>query len=241
MGRRATMGLSAMVRPRLQRRFLRAARSAPVAFHELVLAVLWLMLPAYVANMSPVVAAKIVPRWKAPLDGGRVARDGKPVLGASKTWRGLVFGALAGGVTAVIQSRLAGGAWRDDFGRGVLVRGPDVEMAGGYFVPLALGVAMGAGALLGDAVKSYFKRRRDLKPGAPWIGFDQLDFVVGSLLFAWAMGGLLLALGLQEQNWFVDRFVDHPSRLVLAVLLTPGLHLVVNWIGYKMRLKKVPW
>lgn len=208
---------------------------------ETVLAALWLMLPAYVANMSPVVASKLLPGWNARLDGGRIAKDGKPLLGASKTWRGLVVGALAGGMTAWIQSNLSGGGWRDDFGRGVLVEGTGIEVAGGWFVPLVLGLAMGTGALLGDAVKSYFKRRRDIKPGAPWLGFDQLDFVVGSMVFAWIASGFLVGLGLQEENWFRDRFLDRPSILLAVVLLTPGLHLLVNWLGYKLRLKKVPW
>ena len=45
---------------------------------------------------------------------------------------------------------------------------------------LWLGVSMGAGTGVGDAVKSFFKRQIGIAPGASWIGFDQLDFFVGT-------------------------------------------------------------
>jgi hypothetical protein len=68
-----------------------------------VLHALWLFLPAYVANMSPVFSAKLVPRWTAPIDGGRTARDGTRILGPGKTWRGLVGAMLAGALTALFM------------------------------------------------------------------------------------------------------------------------------------------
>ena len=49
---------------------------------------------------------------------------------------------------------------------------------------LWLGVLMGLGTGIGDAVKSFFKRQIGIAPGASWIGFDQLDFFVGSYAFA---------------------------------------------------------
>jgi CDP-2,3-bis-(O-geranylgeranyl)-sn-glycerol synthase len=42
---------------------------------------------------------------------------------------------------------------------------------------------MGVGAGVGDAVKSFFKRRIDIEPGASWPVFDQLDFFLGAYLF----------------------------------------------------------
>ncbi|HET6399618.1 MAG TPA: CDP-archaeol synthase, partial [Candidatus Thermoplasmatota archaeon] len=69
-----------------------------------ILHALWLFLPAYVANMSPVFSAKLLPRWNAPMDGGRTSKDGKRVLGPGKTWRGLVGGIVAGAATAVAMA-----------------------------------------------------------------------------------------------------------------------------------------
>ena len=50
--------------------------------------------------------------------------------------------------------------------------------------PLLPGLLMGLGAGVGDAVKSFLKRRIDIEPGASWPVFDQLDFFLGAYLFA---------------------------------------------------------
>jgi CDP-2,3-bis-(O-geranylgeranyl)-sn-glycerol synthase len=193
---------------------------------------LWLFIPAYAANMTPVFAARILPRWNAPIDGGKLAKDGRPILGRSKTWRGLASGALVGALAAYLQSfiRHTERDW-SDFGYG-LFDNP--------VVPITVGLFMGLGTGVGDAVKSYYKRRADRPSGAPWVPFDQLDFVVGGLLFA-----LLASLLLQPvagTNWWWDEFGgDAWPKLVVLVVLTPFLHFLVNVIGYKLKLKAVPW
>jgi CDP-diglyceride synthetase len=49
--------------------------------------------------------------------------------------------------------------------------------------PLLPGFLMGLGTGIGDAVKSFFKRRIDIAPGASWPVFDQLDFFAGAYAF----------------------------------------------------------
>lgn len=198
-----------------------------------VVQALWLFLPAYMANMAPVFAAKVVPRWNARIDGGRVWSDGRPVLGSGKTWRGLWAGAFLGAATAAVQS---------------LARHTRLDLAdfafaeAGWAGPVVLGFALGLGALVGDTAKSFFKRRRDRPQGAPWVPFDQLDFVVGGLLLAAAAAAFLRGAGLTAENWFAAEFLG-PRWPVLAILLlaTPVLHYVVNVIGYKLKFKQVPW
>src|SRR6185295_6776395 len=63
-------------------------------------------LPAYVSNMSPLLVARVIPKWNAPIDGGRMAKDGQRVLGKGKTWRGLVGGTVLGAVTALVVAWL---------------------------------------------------------------------------------------------------------------------------------------
>lgn len=46
-------------------------------------------------------------------------------------------------------------------------------------------MALGTG--VGDAVKSFFKRRVGIAPGASWPVFDQLDFFAGAFLFVAAV------------------------------------------------------
>jgi len=88
---------------------------------------------------------------------------------------------------------------------------------------------LATGALLGDLVKSFFKRRLGKARGESWLIADQYDLVVGSLLLV-----LLVYPG-----WMVEN-ITLPI-LVWIILLTPLLHRVVNIIGYYIGVKEVPW
>jgi CDP-2,3-bis-(O-geranylgeranyl)-sn-glycerol synthase len=200
----------------------------------IVVQALWAFLPAYVANMVPVVAAKLMPGWDAPIDGGRMHRDGRRVMGASKTWRGVVAGGVVGAAVAAAQSLVHTTDWAlTDFA---------YAATGSVAGPLTIGLLLGLGAGAGDAVKSYFKRRTGRQGGAPWIPFDQLDFVLFGLLFAFGASTLLWMAGAQE-HWLLATFVygDGWIALLVLVIVTPGLHFLVNMVGYKLGLKKVPW
>lgn len=194
---------------------------------------LWLMLPAYVSNMVPVVLAKVFPRWNAPLDGGRAREDGTRLLGDGKTWRGLIGGAIIGAVVAVLQAAIP---WdgKTDFG---------LTRYGAWWAPVVLGFALGLGALVGDAVKSYFKRKSGRPRGTPWVGPDQLDFVVGSLVFAVCAGILIdVATGVAvTDGWAWQWLIVMWWIPLFLVLATPAMHWIVNVIGYKLGLKQVPW
>jgi CDP-2,3-bis-(O-geranylgeranyl)-sn-glycerol synthase len=193
-----------------------------------ILRALWLFLPAYVANMAPVFAAKLVPGWTAPIDGGRLGKDGQRILGPGKTWRGLAGGTLAGGLVALLVAALA-----PHWG---IMRGLDYGVAGvGWPRVFLFGAAMGLMALVGDFVKSYFKRRRRIERGGSWFPFDQLDFVVFGLL------GMMLAAPLLPAGWVGHHLLDSWLTLATLLVLTPLLHLLVNRVGYWLGLKEVPW
>lgn len=190
-----------------------------------ILTALWLMLPAYLANMLPVLVG-----GGAPIDGGRVWRDGRRMLGDGKTWRALLLAPpLAAALTIVLQW-LAGrpGWWGDHFPGW----GPSP-----WFLLVAY--AMGLGALSGDALESFVKRRTGRERGERWIPWDQLDFILGALLFGLVATTMLAIAGVVTPNDFFRMFTW--PRLVVIVLLTPALHLLVNFLGYKLGLKDVPW
>jgi len=142
--------------------------------HE-VLQVLWLFVPAYLANMSPLFVQGWFPHLAAPIDGGRSFR-GKRVLGDHKTWRGLLAGIVVGIATYELQRLLHAAGLAS--GLALLDYADD---------PLLPGFLMGLGTGVGDAVKSFFKRRVDIAPGASWPVFDQLDFFAGAYLFVSAV------------------------------------------------------
>ncbi|WP_254524985.1 CDP-2,3-bis-(O-geranylgeranyl)-sn-glycerol synthase [Natrinema caseinilyticum] len=181
-----------------------------MAVLETVVIAFWAMLPAYVPNNAAVLAG-----GGRPIDGGRTWGD-RRVLGDGKTWRGTAMGILAGVALAAILTVLAPGV-RDALGFAV----PE-------FTPLAA-VGLAGGAMLGDILASFLKRRTGRQRGAMFPGVDQLDFVVVSLLLT-----ALLAF-----EWFITWFTL--EVLFVVVVITPILHVTTNMIAYKLGLKNEPW
>jgi CDP-2,3-bis-(O-geranylgeranyl)-sn-glycerol synthase len=89
---------------------------------------------------------------------------------------------------------------------------------------LVTGVALSVGAILGDIIGSFIKRRLDLKESHGFPLMDQYLFFVVALLFALPFG----------------HFPDIVGILVLVVL-TGVLHRLTNILAYMAKLKKVPW
>ncbi|MDZ7785911.1 MAG: CDP-archaeol synthase [Candidatus Saccharibacteria bacterium] len=164
---------------------------------------LWFFLPAGVANAAPVLINKIpfVTRWNTPLDFGKSFR-GIRILGNNKTIRGVVCGAL-----------IAGGVGH---GQQLLAPADFPEMS------FIIGVALGAGALLGDALESFFKRQKGVASGEKWFPFDQIDYILGGIVFALPFAELTLILCAQ------------------IVIIWFGMHLLFAYIGYKLGLKNAP-
>jgi CDP-2,3-bis-(O-geranylgeranyl)-sn-glycerol synthase len=178
---------------------------------QLVLESLYFFLPAYCANMAPVVFARFNPLMQRVDMGYEL--NGRPLFGTSKTWGGLLYAILAGTLVFLLQQTYL---HEYAFFQGL-------ELFDYTEMTLWLGVLLGAGAILGDLMASFCKRRIGKESGAPWIPFDQLDFVVG---------GLLVASLVYFPGW------NHTA--VLAVL-TPLFSLGANTIGYLMGLQDVWW
>lgn len=136
-----------------------------------VLKVLYFFLPAYLANMSPVLIRGRFKALASPIDGGR-SLWGKRILGDHKTWRGLLAGVVAGALVFELQ-RLV---YEAGIAQGLVLIDYSTH-------PLLPGLLMGLGAGIGDAVKSFFKRRIGIEPGESWPVFDQLDFFLGAYVF----------------------------------------------------------
>lgn len=132
----------------------RIADVVPRVLH--VLQLMYLMLPAYLANMAPPFM-RFWPGWNRPIS--------RRWLGDHKTVVGFCAGLAAAPVVTFVQSKFS---WSG----GLL---PYAEW------PL-MGLALGFGAMAGDSIKSLLKRLNGIPPGRPWIPMDQLDFVAGSLL-----------------------------------------------------------
>ena len=90
-------------------------------------------------------------------------------------------------------------------------------------------VGLSLGAMAGDILAIFYRRRMGMERGAALFLVDQLDFVFGS----WALT-LLLA-----PRWFSESFTAEVIFIVLVV--TPVLHRVMNVLGYRIKAKKEPW
>jgi CDP-2,3-bis-(O-geranylgeranyl)-sn-glycerol synthase len=122
--------------------------------------------------MSPVLVAGRVEFLARPIDGGR-SLGGVRIFGDHKTWRGLLVGVVAGIAVFAAQRAIHLAGFLHEL---ALI---DYALAD----PVLPGFLLGLGTGVGDAVKSFFKRRIGLAPGASWLGFDQLDFMAGAYVF----------------------------------------------------------
>ena len=71
---------------------------------SIILESLWFILPAYLANSSPVLGHKLFGKYNYPIDFGKKLKDGKRILGDGKTWNGLIFGILVAVLVGYILS-----------------------------------------------------------------------------------------------------------------------------------------
>ena len=159
----------------------------------LVVNALKFIFPAYCANATPVLAG-----GGTKMDFGKNFLDGKRIFGNNKTFRGFLFG----------------------FAIGIMVGLMEVVA---FNFPFFFAFLIPLGALIGDLAGAFLKRRIGIAPGGLLPVVDQVDFVVGAVLFSVPLGMV---------SW----------QLAVAVLLiTPPIHLFTNYLAYKLKLKKNPW
>ena len=177
-----------------------------------VLSCIYFALPAYLANMAPVVTKDILKgRFTKPLDFGRIFSDGKPCLGANKTFRGLVAGIIFAVITAYIQSLLyVNSSFRT-------ISFYD------YSNWLLFGFLLGLGAMLGDSIESFIKRRLDYGPGQKFVPWDQIDFIIGAMVF------IAPVYFLNAKQFFII--------LIISFLL----HISSNHFAFYIKLRKEKW
>lgn len=180
---------------------------------EIIISSLYFILPAYFANMAPVAFSKI-PFTKRSLPLGRPINE--KAFGSHKTWRGFYTGYIGALFVLWLQQYLS---QNDLLNSNYFQQLLDYDAINIFFYAFLFGI----GAITGDLVKSYFKRRMGIKSGQPWPIFDQLDFIVGALLF-------------------LSPFFVPPWQTILVIIIaTPLLHLLTNVTAYLLGLKKVWW
>ncbi|MEI6288772.1 MAG: CDP-2,3-bis-(O-geranylgeranyl)-sn-glycerol synthase [bacterium] len=180
---------------------------------DLIIQSVYLVLPAYFANMAPVIfdKLKLLKFLAHPIDGGAQWR-GDFVFGKNKTWRGIVSAVIM----AVMVTGLQAVLMNQEYFRAI-------SLIDYQSLWLVFGILAGLGAILGDLLKSFFKRRFKIASGSSWLIFDQLDFIAGFFIFTYFL------------------FLP-PFRIVVTVfVLTLVLHPLTNLLAYLLKIKKVWW
>lgn len=113
-----------------------------------------ILLLLFAANGIPILLARLCgTRYDLALDGGRLWRDGRPVLGPSKTWRGLLGTLL---FTPLLAPWLGFTPWT--------------------------GFLTAAATMAGDLFSSFCKRRLGITSSGMALGLDQIPEALLPLL-----------------------------------------------------------
>ena len=163
--------------------------------------------------MSPVFAKRLplLNKWNTPIDFGK-KYNSKRILGDNKTWRGIIFGTVTGGIIG----------WIIYLAEPNLLVNISLNQYFSESDAIIVGASLGFGALFGDAVESFFKRQKKIKSGNSWFPFDQVDYILGGLVLVYPFFGLTSTLALQ------------------VLLIYFFLHLIISYIGYVVGLKDKP-
>ena len=177
--------------------------------------VIYFMLPAYLANVSALVFG-----GGKPVDFGRNFRDGRRIIGNGVTWKGTIIGTLIGTFIGIIQGSVSvyyGNIFSLIPGI-MIIQGP---IPTSILQGAIIGLFLGGGALIGDAVGSFIKRRIGIERGKAAPFLDQLDFVIGALVFA----SLIVFIPL--------------NMIIIILIISIVLHLLTNMIAYLIGMKDV--
>lgn len=190
------------------------------AIFLLVIKSAYFLIPAYFANMTPPIAKKldILKFLNIPIDNNKTCRDARPIFGKNKTYRGYVVGVFGGIIGIVIQMLL----YRYDFFKSISITGIDYT---NIVLMLLLGVLMGLGAITGDLIESFIKRRLNIASGQSFVPWDQIDLVLGAYLFVLPILYLYL-------TWQI---------FLISIVISFCLHVITNHISFYLNIRKEKW
>jgi CDP-2,3-bis-(O-geranylgeranyl)-sn-glycerol synthase len=204
---------------------------------------LLLIVPAYISNASMVITG-----GGRPIDGGKLFRDGRRILGDHKTVNGLKGPLFIGIPISFIIFLLFFILWQpiaviiiQASEEGLYILYSDINIFQYYFIggefPLNFFVLFiriilaSYGAVVGDLIGSFLKRRFDIKSGAPFWIVDQLDFAIIAIFFVSIPGFISPQLFLLP-----DMYI-----LIFLIILTPAVSIIANTMAYLVGLKSVPY
>jgi CDP-2,3-bis-(O-geranylgeranyl)-sn-glycerol synthase len=156
---------------------------------------LQLLILVGVSNGAPILADYLFQqRFATPLDFGRCFIDGRPLFGRSKTHRGIIAALMATGLASAAMG-----------------------------LTIESGVVIGVGAMTGDLLSSFLKRRLGIAPSGMALGLDQIPEVLLPLLLVKGQFALTY---------------DEILKLSLLFLV---FELLISRILFRLRIRKQPY
>ena len=187
--------------------------------------------PAFVANAAPVFLGR-GKRYNAPIDGGRLWKDDRRILGNGKTIRGFLGGTMSGMIICVaiiiLSNQLSYDLYFMSYFEQSLLYNALEPLNGELWISdivlgLIIGFLLGCGSLIGDLTGSFLKRRRGLQRGESFPLMDQLGFLLTALLFVYPI-------------------IPWPLYwLIVLIPMTLFLHISLNLLNYFMGMQEVPF
>jgi CDP-2,3-bis-(O-geranylgeranyl)-sn-glycerol synthase len=168
----------------------------------IILQIIWFFLPAYAANMAAsIFKIKFLDR---PIS--------EKLFGSHKTYSGFVIGTILAILVSILQKIL----FQFYFFQKISI----LDYSENF---LLIGLLLGFGALFGDTIKSFFKRRIGIEPGKKWIPFDQIDYTCGAILLSF--------------------FLWQPSFgfILVSIIFNLLMHILFNYLGFWLGIRKSAW
>ena len=172
--------------------------------------ILYFILPAYVSNGSALLFG-----GGTPLDFKKTDKNGSRWIGDGVTWRGLIGGTIMGTITGAIQG-LIGPMILQNYGEFIYT-----PICTNLIEGILIGFLLGFGAMVGDALGSFLKRRFGINRGKPAPILDQIDFLIVGLIFS---------------SIIVDFSL---TFIIIAIVLTLIIHVIANSGAYLIGIKDV--
>ncbi|MFA7142110.1 MAG: CDP-archaeol synthase [Candidatus Paceibacterota bacterium] len=180
----------------------------------MILATLYFFLPGYIANSIPPILNKfkLFESLAIPVDFNKKFK-GKDIFGNHKTIRGVLGTFIIGTLLTVLFFEI---------NKEVLL----YEVIGLDYLKwnsFIFGMVYSISIIFGDLLFAFIKRRLNLKPGAPFIPFDQTNYVLGMFILLQPFLKLSLCVWIVI---FIQTFI---------------LHSVFNRLGYVFHLHNAKW
>lgn len=150
-----------------------------------------ILLPAMIANMTPVLIK--MKYWNTSIN--------ESTFGKNKTWRGFLGAIVIGTLSYFILEKF-------NF----------IDSVNDSNLIIFIGFLFSFGAIGGDLIKSFLKRKMGINPGENWMPWDQIDYILGMIIM----------------TYFIYQYTF--SQIVFLLILGGTVSALTHRMGYMIKM-----